>query len=50
MKKLARALALVASYDIAKQYELGEAVAIVKKNANAKFNETSRSTPGRRPS
>jgi large subunit ribosomal protein L1 len=41
MKKLGkRAKALVASYDVAKQYEPAEAVAIVKKNANAKFNET----------
>jgi large subunit ribosomal protein L1 len=41
MKKLGkRAKALAASFETAKLYAPGEAVAIVKKNANAKFNET----------
>lgn len=41
MKKLGkRAKALVAAFDTSKLYDPGEAVAIVKKNANAKFNET----------
>jgi large subunit ribosomal protein L1 len=41
VKKLGkRAKALVAAFDTSKLYDPGEAVAIVKKNANAKFNET----------
>src|SRR5580698_3056189 len=41
MKKLGkRAKALASSFDTAKLYDPGEAVALVKKNANAKFNET----------
>lgn len=41
MKKLGKRLrALVSTFDATKQYEPAEAVAIVKKNANAKFNET----------
>ena len=41
MKKLGkRARALATSFDTARLYDPSEAVAIVKKNANAKFNET----------
>ena len=41
MKKLGkRARALATSFDAARLYDPSEAVAIVKKNANAKFNET----------
>jgi large subunit ribosomal protein L1 len=40
-KKLGKRLkALAASFDAEKQYDAVEAAAIVKKNANAKFNET----------
>ena len=41
MKKLGkRAKALATSFDASRLYDPSEAVAIVKKNANAKFNET----------